>query len=548
MMRDSDRLGDSGAPDTPHRTGWAPLRSQAFRRLWSAQFVSNVGSWMQTVAAQWVMLSLTSSALLIGAIPAASSIPSLLLAVPAGTLGDLVDRRRLILGSQLVMLVAAAALAVLAGTGGLTPGLLIAMLFAIGVGGAASASTWQTLQPELVPATDRPEAVALGSVNQNLARAVGPAVGGALLAATSAAAVFWVNAGSFIAVVVVVAITVLPARPRVLPREHAVDALRAGGRFVANSPQLLALIGRNVAFILPASALWALLPIVARGRLGLGAGGYGALLGCVGIGAMLSATFGPGLRRRFASRVLYAASATVIAAAALVVAWSHQALIDGVALVAAGGGWISGIGVLGAAYQAQLPAWVKARGLSYYLVAFQGSNAIGGLLFGAVAQSSSVSTAFVVIAVVLVAVQALTWTLALPDGAAAGGEIAKPVPLPQLDADREHRPAMVMIAWRVDPSNVAAFAARTADLRRIRRRTGATHWRLYEDIDTPGLLVESFTVGSWTEHERQHTRLSTNDEDALRELDELLASDAVRSVRHYVAATRRPSIARRREE
>src|SRR5579862_8659140 len=252
---------------------------------------------MQTVAAQWVMLSLTTSAVLVSGISAVGSLPVLLLAIPAGVWGDLFDRRRLIVGTQVVMLAAATALAILAAFSALTPALILALLFVIGCGTAASSPTWQTLQPELVPASDRTQAIALGAVNQNLARAVGPALGGLLLAATSAALVFGVNAASFVAVLVGVAITVLPKRSSTLPREHVVDAVRAGGRYVAFSPTLLALIVRSAAFIFPAGAIWALLPLVARGRLNLDSTGYGLLLGCVGVGAIASATFGPAVRR-----------------------------------------------------------------------------------------------------------------------------------------------------------------------------------------------------------------------------------------------------------
>ena len=232
---DNDPAATS-VPSPPRANGgWAPLRYTGFRRLWLAQFTSNIGSWMQTVAAQWVMTSLTSSAFLLSAISAAGSIPVLLFAIPAGALGDLVDRRRLILVGQLVMLAAAAVLAILSAVGGLTPWVLIALLFVIGAGGALGAPTWQTLQPEFVPAELRTPAIQLGSVNQNLARAVGPAIGGLLLAATSAALVFGVNAASFVAVVGVVMITRIPTRTSDLPREHAFAAVRAGGRFVASS-------------------------------------------------------------------------------------------------------------------------------------------------------------------------------------------------------------------------------------------------------------------------------------------------------------------------
>ena len=259
--------GPSTATEPRHEQGlsggWAPLRYTAFRRLWLAQFTSNIGSWMQTVAAQWVMTSLTSSALLLSAISAAGSIPVLLFAIPAGTLGDLVDRKRLIFAGQLVMLAAAALLAILSALGGLTPWVLIALLFVIGIGGALGAPTWQTLQPELVPAEMRMPAIQLGSVNQNLARAVGPAIGGVLLAATSAAFVFGVNAASFVAVLGAVMITRIPTRTSELPREHAVAAVRAGGRFVLSSPRLIAVIVRAMAFVFFAGALWAVLPLVA---------------------------------------------------------------------------------------------------------------------------------------------------------------------------------------------------------------------------------------------------------------------------------------------
>lgn len=526
-------------------SGWAPLRAAAFRRLWLAQFTSNVGSWMQTVAAQWAMVSLTSSAVLLGAIPAAASIPSLLLAVPAGVLGDLVDRRRLILVAQAAMLVASAALAVLAAAGELTPWVLLALLFAIGVGNALSAPTWQTLQPELVPPEDRAQAIALGSVNQNLARAVGPAVGGLLLAATSAALVFGVNAASFVAVLAAAALTAIPPRDAGggtgagrLPREHAVAAARAGGRYVRNSPGLLALIARAVPFIFFAGAIWALLPLVARDRLGLGSAGYGLLLGCVGVGALAAATFGPRLKARLAPRAVYALACLVVAGAAVALALTGSVAVAVVALVGAGGAWILGIGLLGAAYQGQMPAWVKARGMSYYLVAFQGSNAIGALALGAVAQGTDVRTAFLVIAAGLVAGVAVTWRLALPQTAPDAGTLADPFPLPPLAAGAPPATGTVRVtvAYTLrDDAATAAFLALGPELRRTRRRTGATSWELLRDAEAPHRFVETFVVGSWDEHERQHARQEIADRTLLDAIDALLTPGRPRAVHHAFA-------------
>jgi MFS family permease len=521
------------------------MREPDFRRLWSAQFVSNIGSWMQTVAAQWVMLSLTTSALLVSAISAAASIPVLLLAVPAGALGDLADRKRLLLATQVLMLLAAAALAVLSAASALTPALLLVLLFVIGCGTAASAPTWQTLQPELVKPEGRSDAIALGSVNQNLARAIGPAIGGLLLAATSASILFGVNALSFVAVLVAVAITTVPKRKLTLPVEHALDAARAGGRFVANSPTLLALIARATAFIFPAGATWALLPLVARHKLGLGSTGYGLLLGCVGVGALGAATFGPALRERLVPRVLYSASAVVIAVVAVVLSYSDSVALDAVALVASGGAWISGIGLLAAAYQTQMPSWVKARGMSYYLVAFQGSNAVGGLAFGAVAQASSVSDAFLAISGCLLLGTLATWRLELPRAISLEAGAVEPWPLPELDiADgtdgADLGPVMVTALWSVQPEKLDDFLAQSRELRRLRRRTGASSWRLYRDAEDEHELVETFVVGSWAEHERQHARLNAADAAVIAQLEQTLRPGTRRVVHHALAVSTRP--------
>jgi predicted MFS family arabinose efflux permease len=523
----------AGAARGAGGSGWAPLRYGDFRRLWSAQFLSNIGSWMQTVAAQWVMVSLTSSALLLTAISAAGSIPILFLAVPAGALGDLVDRRLLIVISQVVMLVAAAALAVLAALSSLTPAVLLALLVVIGVGGAASAPTWQTLTPELVPEADRPQAIALGSVNQNLARAVGPAIGGLLLAATSAAIVFGVNAVSFVAVVVAVAITRVPARRTTLPREHAFAAVRAGGRYVANSPMLLALIVRAIVFIFPAGSLWAVLPLVARQRLGLGSAGYGLLLGCVGVGALIAATLGPALRRGLGPRLLYGLSCLIVAGGALVLAATHAVALAALALVAAGAAWITALGLLGAAYQGQLPAWVKARGLSFYLVAFQGANGIGALVLGGIAQASSVVTALTVLAAALAAGALVTWRVPLPAAAPNAPVSDQPLPLPELVPVGE-QPVAITVTYGLAPENVDAFLAQAAELRRVRRRTGANHWHLHRSLEDPERFEELFIVGSWEEHERQHDRLRGADRAVLDTIDGLLAPGEARTARHFI--------------
>ncbi len=515
-------------------SGWSPLRYAAFRNWWLANLTSNVGSWMQTVAAQWVMVSLTSSALLVGAIQA-TNLPVLLLAVPAGVLGDLFDRKRLILGGQLVMLIAAAALGVLDVGGAVTPGLLLLLLCGIGVGQGLTGPIAQTLQPELVPAPERPQAIALGSVNQNLARAIGPAIGGVLLAATSAAVVFFVNAASFVAVLVVVALIAVPARTTSLPREHFGSAVRAGGRFVHNSPALVAIMVRAAAFGFFATGLWALLPIVARHTLGLGSGGYGALLGCVGVGAIVGATFSPAIRRALAPRALLAVCAVAIAAATAVMAVSHSVVVDGLVLMLAGTGWILALGLLNASFQSALPAWVKARGMAFYTVAFQGATGVGALVVGAVAQATSLNTGLIVLAAGLVAGTLVTFGLGLP----APGEIdvTPAESMPPVTRPGDGKGAVLVTAtYEVADGADEAFLALSDRLRHSRQRTGGVQWRLFADSAVPHRYLETFLVGSWEEHERQHVRVTQQDANLLTEIDGLLAPGTRREAHHYLAA------------
>jgi MFS family permease len=494
---------------------------------------------MQTVAAQWVMTSLTASALLLSAISAASAIPVLLLAIPSGVLGDLVDRKRLILGGQVTMMIAAGALALLSAIGAITPWLLIALLFVIGVGGAIGAPTWQTLQPELVPKEDRPQAIQLGSVNQNLARAVGPAIGGVLLAATSAAFAFGINAASFVAVVGAVLVTRIPVRRSELPRERAIAAARAGGRFVLNSPVLLAVIARTLCFVFFAGAIWALLPLVARHELGLGSGGYGLLLGCVGVGALLAANFGPAIKRLLSPRWLYALACLAIALPALLLALVHSVVLTAVVLVLAGAAWITGLGTLSAAYQGELPAWAKARSYAYYLVAFQGASGVGALALGAVAQGAGVNTALVVVAVGLAAAILVTSALPLPATQGIDLHLADPLPLPDelqdVGDELEAGPIAVTITYPVAEDNVEAFLAYGKQLRRMRRRTGAVHWHLHRGVEDPSSFTELFIVGSWEEHQRQHGRTERGDQQLLEQVNSLLKPGTATDVAHSVS-------------
>jgi MFS family permease len=519
-------------------SAWAPLRHRQFAAMWLAQFVSNIGSWMQTVAAQWLMLTLTGSVAYVALVQTAASLPVLLFAVLAGAVGDLVDRRRFLLVTQALMLAAAAVLGVLAIAGLVSPWSLLALLFAVGTGQALTSPTWQTLQPELVTPAERAQAISLGAVNQNLARAVGPAIGGILLAAASAGAVFLVNAATFAAVIAVIVAWRPAARPAgTLPREHAGEAVRAGARYVAASPALRVILGRAAVFVFFASAIWALLPATAQTALRLGSGGYGLLLGCVGVGAVAGAVLLPRLRVRLSPAVLLAAGSAGLAAVALVMAAVPVAAVVALALAGGGACWILALSTLNSLYQLSLPGWVKARGMSFYLVVFQGGNAIGSAVMGVAAQHFGLTPVLLAAAagLALGPLAGLRWHFRVIDP--AGLLPAGDWPAPQLTGvSPGGGPVLVTVEYRALPGREQDLMTALRQARFSRRRTGATSWRTWQDAADPARILEQFTVASWEEHLRQHERVTTRDAGRLDAVRALTDPARPPAVTHWLTA------------
>jgi MFS family permease len=327
-----------------------------FRSIWIASLASNLGTWMQNVGAAWLMTAIAPSPIFVALVQAASNLPLFLLALPAGALADVVDRRRLLLWSLAWLCVSAGLLGALTMTGHETPGALLALTFAIGVGSAFVAPAFQAIVAELVPREELPAAVSLNGISMNLGRAAGPALGGLVVAAAGAGATFVLNAASFVTVLIAIALWKRPPREGRLPPEDLFGAMRAGVRYVRHSHDLQIVLWRCGVFVLPASALWALLPLHARETLGLGATGYGVLLGCFGIGAVISGVALPYARARLGAEGLASGAAFVFAATNIVLGivptrLDHQIVLacNGFALFAAGGAWISLLATLNAA-------------------------------------------------------------------------------------------------------------------------------------------------------------------------------------------------------
>ncbi|GGV72915.1 MFS transporter [Streptomyces longisporoflavus] len=526
----------SPAGDSP----WAPLAARVFRALWIAQLVSNVGGWMQAVGAQWLLIG--HDAALVTLVQTASSLPVVLLALPSGVLADRFNRRTVLLAAQFAMLAVSTVLAVLAFADALTPAVLLGLTFLLGCGTALMGPAWQAVQPELVERRQLGQAAALGAVNMNLARAVGPALGGAVVAAAGTGWVFAFNAASYLGIAAVLLLWKPPASQVPAVRgEKLLAAAHAARRYVWNAPGVRRVLLRTALFIPGGAALWSLLPLVASRSLGLGSGGYGLLLGVVGLGAVGGAFVLPAIRRACGVNGTLAAGTVVFAGALAVLATVRIPWAAAVALLPAGLAWIAVLSTLNAAVQARLPGWVRARGLAVYLLVFQGGQALAAPLWGLLAERLGLRATLLLGGALLLAGAASLrrWPLRGTDGIDPTPSDHWPVPPLLFEPGPSDGPVLVSVSYRVAPGNGVAFTARMDQVARSRRRTGALSWGLYQDGREPDRFVENYLVASWAEHLAQHHgRLTNTDRRHEEHARELLAAPP--EVTHAFDATAGP--------
>jgi MFS family permease len=505
------------AEETDHP--FAPLAIRLFRALWIASIASNVGTWMQNVGAGWLMTEINASPLYVALIQTATSLPVLLLGIPAGAAADLLDRRKLLIFTQAFMAIAAGLLGWLTVIGQASAIALLIATFALGIGSTLNNPAWQAIVPELVPRRDLPQAISLNSVGFNLARAVGPAIGGALVAAFNPAIVFILNAISFVGVIIVLFFWKRPAQASsTTASESIVSATWAGLRYVRYSPGIRTVLIRAGAFIMGGSAIWAILPIVTKDDLKGSATGYGALLGCLGIGSMAAALLLAKFRLRFTPDQLSISAGAVWGAGTILLGVLNNFVLAAVVMLIAGIAWVTEMSTFNVAAQTVLPAWVRARALAAYLLVFQGGMALSSMLWGSVAERFGNRTSLYAagLATVLSVFLAKKFPLRL------GGErdITRsghwPEPVFETPPDPERGPVLVQVEYDVDPTQQAEFVAAIRELGRIRRRDGAIQWGLFQDAGQPRRNVESFLVENWAEHLRQHDRVTLAD----REIEE----------------------------
>ena len=520
----------------PPPSAWSPLRRPLFRGLWIADVASNIGTWMHDSAAAWLMTLLAPSPLMVSLVQAATTLPLFLLALPAGALADILDRRRILLIAQVWWFLTTAVLGVLTITGVIQPWMLLVITLAIGAGSAIDLPAWQAIIPETVPREELPAAIGLGSVAINIARSIGPAIAGVIIVAGGPGPVFFINALSVVGVFIVLWRWRRQPVRATLPAERLASAVRAGIRYVRFAPALRTVVVRTAAFVGFASALWALLPLVVKVTLGRGPVSYGALVGSLGLGGLIGASLLPTWRRRWSIDAITAVAIAAFALGSLALAWvSNFALLIG-AMVIAGAGWLTTVSSLILAAQRGAAAWVRGRALSISTLTLFGSLALGALLWGVVANQAGTRWALTAAGIALLVGLTLIPRFRLSAAEAENLEHTQnwPDPVVTGNLDGDAGPVLVTVEYIVEPEKRAAFVdAMRHELRPIRSRDGAVFWELFVDSADPRRCLECWLVESWAEHLRQHDRTTQSD----REVEDRIRTLVVGRERtmHYIA-------------
>jgi MFS family permease len=491
----------------------SPFGYPLFRGVWAASTLSNLGALIQSVGASWMMIQIARSADMVALVQASVTLPIMMLSLVSGAMADNFDRRKVMLAAQLFMLLMAVVLTVCTWLGVVTPWLLLLFTFLIGCGAAFHAPAWQASVGDMVPRAELPGAVALNSMGFNIARSVGPAIGGVIVAVAGVAAAFAVNAASYLPLIAVLVRWRPSPDPQVLPRETLGTAIGAGIRYVSMSPVIRTALVRGAAFCMGASAIMALMPLVAKVLIAGGPLTYGLLLGAFGTGAVAGAIGVAQLRRLMSiEAILQAAGGTVACGAAIIGVSTHLA-ITLAALVLIGAGWVLTLATFNVAVQMSAPRWVVARALSLYQMAAFGGLAAGSWLWGVVAADAGVRVAMLVAAAVTLGCALLGRWLPMTQATELNLDPLRLWQEPTTVVPVEPRtgPVVISIEYVIHEQDVLEFLRAMAERRRIRRRDGARNWRVLRDLADPQVWVERYETPTWLDYVRLNHRLTRDD-------------------------------------
>ena len=491
----------------------SPLKNAVFRNFYFGSIGAALGYTMQATISAWLMATLTASALMVALVQSASTAPTLLFGLVAGTLADIVERRRVILGTQVVLFAASLLLGLAALVGIIGPASLLLLTFLVGVGFTFYLPAQQASINEMVSREELARAVALGSVAFNVARALGPALAGAIAAWLSSGSALVVGAFFFVPMFLAMRGTAPRAVPLPGVPERLLSGAMSGLRYVRHSAPMRALIVRNLAFSVCASAFWALLPVIARDLLQLGAGGFGLLSASFGIGAIVGAMSIPGLLQRLSMNRLVTLGGLLWALAILIVALTGITTLAVLGAACAGMAWVYVFATLSAGTQSSAPAWVRARAVSMNQVATQGCLALGSALWGALATGVGTRWALGASAVSVLLLQWAYRRVRVRMGQEA--DIVPGAQPPELAIASEplpdDGPVLIQLEYRIDPEHRQAFLKAIEKVGPTRRRNGATSWRVFRDLGEEGRFVERYVIASWAEYVRLRSRMTMAD-------------------------------------
>ena len=536
-MNEHDVNDDSGGISKAASSSlWHPLQIPVFRNLLLANVASDIGSFMQTVGAAWLMVSLHAGPIYIALIQTASSLPFFLLALLAGSAGDILDRRKLILGTESWMAAIALLIVILTLAGVMTPWLLLVLTFALSAGDAFETPSWRALLPELVSKDELANASALNGIEFNLARAVGPALGGLIIAVAGVATAFLVNFVSFFGVILVVARWKRPVHKRTTPQESLPGATIAAIRYVRYSPEILTVVVRTGVVMFFSSSLFALLPTIAH-AVNKSAIGYGLLLGCFGAGAIGGALMMQPARARWSTETVVSTGVTILGLVILTASAFHHLSTLAPLMLIGGAAWVLFISLINALVQSLAPDWVRARVLAIFILVYQGGFALGSAAWGALAQRAGIGTALVCAGLGTIASTVMVLFAKLPESTrdlTPWNHWRMPVVVKADESILRQGPVLVTVEYQVIPERKADFIEAIHEYERVRRRDGASQWGIFYDAEDGDRYVEVFLVSSWAEHQRQHERQTV----AAHELEERLASHVAGPprVRHLIFA------------
>ena len=489
-----------------------PLRERVFRRIWISSVFSNLGQQMQAVAAAWTMLQLTHRADLVAMVQTAAMLPIMLLALVAGAIADMYDRRKVTMIALMVCVSGAGMLATVSALGLITPALILIGCFITGAGMSLYSPAWQASAAEIVGVKALPAAVALYSMSNNAARSVGPALGGIVIATVGMVAAFAMNTLLFIPLILALFMWKRQAKPPRLPPERLDRAMLTGLRYVRHSPPIRRVLVRCIVTSMGGAAIYAMTPLVAHHILQGGPGTYGILLGGFGLGAVTSAIVAADVRGRYSAEALTKISSIILGFAILLLAFSPYLALSVCATIAAGSAWMISISIYNVAVQLSAPRWVSGRALSTFHAAISGGLAGGALLWGDLAEAHGVVTALLMASAVMLLSPLLGFVLRVPDAVAT--EIVPPSksdPVLQIPLTGRSGPIVVEIEYRIATHQARDFFDAMRGLRRSRERNGAFDVSLARNISDPEIWVERFHYPTWNDYLRARDRLTADD-------------------------------------